>query len=219
MKIKICRNIFYFIANLSLPAYLLIGLIWLSPGYSMAYKPKEGFLHGSIGPYFHRTNFGKYDDTATSPWSLGLNLNVEGALSKRSALEVGLFFIDKTYIRKAPPWSTSKLLIQKAKRTYITTGYRYWWKAYFSTALNFFSSYSMGDPKDLEGTSTDLDLYPTSAEDPAEYGFDFSFRYERQVATDRHLFADLRYSLGLTPQKDESTDHFAFLFSYGWLIK
>lgn len=132
----------------------------------------------------------------------GLSLIAEAILGERSGVEMGFFYFTKNYLRT----SKDKYLIQKGKRVYITTGYRYWWASYFSTALNLYSSYTIGNTKDLFRSSGLPADFKTSAEKITNYGLDASLRYEYSFNKIHGLAMDTRYSYSVTAKDNEDSN-------------
>ena len=133
---SICQSLFVFtLLNLTLYAHS-----------AMAYKPEMGRVSASTGPFLFTSDVQNSNENFYPTPRLGYSLLAEAIIAKRSGIEVGLFYINKHYLRD----DGTNFLIQKTTRMYITTSYRYWLCDYFSSALGIFSSFTMGDPTTLE---------------------------------------------------------------------
>lgn len=175
-----------------------------------AYRPEAGKVMASLGPYIYKTDLQGYGFPKNSRWKPGFALIAEGNLDSTSALEIGLFYLNKQYFRRV----SDQIAIEETDRIYITTGYRYWWSPGLSTGLNFFSSYSMGDPRPVH-LSGDFSTAPqTSARDTTEYGVDLSVRFELDSFEKFGFFVDCRYSWSLTPKEGEESNHMALFLAY-----
>ncbi len=177
-------------------------LIFLIVPPCFAYQPKKGMISAATGPFLFTSSTksnspkGFYDKP-----KLGWGLVAEGILGEQSGLEIGLFYLDKLYLRHSD--DKSEYLLQKVKRMYITTGYRYWWSQYLSTGLNLYSSFSMGDARDLHrGNSLGKD-FKTTAEVVTEYGGDASVRFEFEIIKKHSLAIDLRYTHSFSAKDNE----------------
>ena len=101
----------------------------------------------------------------------------------------------------------------------VNMGYRRWLSPSFSSALAFYSSYSMGEPAILFNNISPGNEVGTSARDITEYGFDFSFRAELWTDKKMSVFLDTRYSLSMTSKSHESADHYGVLFGVSYLVQ
>lgn len=191
--------------------YFVLFLIFTSaPVTVYAYKAEKGRVSASTGPFVLYTDMqSKPKDFFDQP-RFGWSLIAEGIFAKNSGLEVGLFYMEKPYLRANGP----NVLIQQIKRMHITTGYRRWWSTYFSTAVGIFSAFSIGDPKDSSRDSGLPSDYATSAEVVTVYGLDTSFRFEIDFNKKDSLFIDTRYALHFKPESGERPNHLTFGIFY-----
>lgn len=170
---------------------------------SMAYKPEKGRVSASTGPFLFQSDVQREEENFYPKPRLGYSLMAEAIISKRAGVEIGLFYMNKHYLRN----DGTNFIIQKTTRMYITTSYRYWLSNYFSTALGIFSSFTMGDPTTLEKTPGLPDDFRTSAESVANYGLDLSLRFEYEFDKKNGLNFDIRYSYAWTEQDNELLNH------------
>lgn len=177
---------------------------------SYAYKPEKGRVSASTGPFVFYTDMqskpGDFFDRPRFGWSL----IAEGVFAKNSGLEVGLFYMEKPYLRK----DNSNVLVQQIKRMHITTGYRYWWSSYVSTAIGIFSAFSIGDWKDDHRDSGLPADFATSAEVVTVYGMDTSLRLEFDFSKKDGIVFDTRYALHFKPEDGERPNHLTFGIFY-----
>lgn len=187
---------------------LFIGI--LAPIDSYAYKADKGRITASTGPFVFYTDMqSKPTDFFDQP-RFGGGLIAEGTFAKNQALEIGLFYMEKPYLRA----EGSNILIQQIKRMHITTGYRYWWSPYFSTAAGIFSAFSIGDWKDVSRSSGLPVDYATSAQVVTVYGLDTSLRFEFDITKKDGIFFDTRYALHFKPEGGERPNHLTFGIFY-----
>ncbi len=170
---------------------------------TLAYVPEVGRVSASTGPFLFNSDSNTSNSNFYPNPRLGYSLIAEAIFAKNSGLEIGFFYLQKPYFRNDGP----NFLIQKTTRMYITTGYRYWWGPYFSTALGIFSSFTMGDAKNLDQSSALPADFKTSAETITNYGADVSFRFEYEIDQKNGLNLDMRYSYSWTKLSSEKADH------------
>jgi len=144
----------------------------------------------------------------------GVSLIAEGDVDENGGLEIGLSYLPQEYTL------IEKGLVHRemVKRIYMTMGYRHWFNPLYSVGLSFFSAYSMGEPK-IVHTDFATQRPASSAEDIAEYGFEFSVQREAfQVGRLSAIF-DMKYSLSLTSKKGEDSNFYGFLIGFKYLIQ
>ena len=169
---------------------------------SNAYKPKPGKVTTAAGPFVYVSDsLSNNGDVYTSP-KLGFALISEAVVAKNSAIEIGLFYLNKPYFRS----EGSEYILQKIQRMYITTGYRWWWSSKLSSGVNLFSAFSMGDVETLKTSPGIREEFKTSAEEITNYGLDLSIRYEHEFNPRDGIFIDLRYSYSLTAESGEQSN-------------
>jgi hypothetical protein len=106
-----------------------------------------------------------------------------------------------------------------SKRMYVILGYRHWWTSYLSSAGGFYSSYAMGDPR-VVSSEFPADQHPsTSASDPTDYGFDFSFQLEPIRWEHWSLVLDARYSRSVTHKPAEAADFYGAIVGIKFLAQ
>jgi hypothetical protein len=207
MKKKYMAFTFRYISNLIHLGHVIFLCCFFSitllPSQAQAYKPEIGRVSASTGPFVFDSDVKNNNNNFYPRPRIGYSLLVEAIFAKKSGIEVGLFYLNKPYLRD----DGTNFLIQKTTRMYITTSYRYWLCDYFSSAIGIFSSFTMGDPKTLEKSAGLPDDFKTSASSIANYGVDLSLRFEYEIDKKNGLNFDFRYSYSWTQEADELTNH------------
>lgn len=194
---------------------LLFIILTLLTAESFAYVPQEGNVTAMLGPFLYKTNFGHANVGSESQRRVGTGLVATGDLNRNGALEIGLFTLNKSYLKK----QSGKYIIQDAELLHITMGYRYYISERFSTSLTFFSAYALGTPLTIYSEFSPGENVDTSAKDTTEYGFDLAGQAELFNFSDRWGFMlEGRYSLSLTPKENERADHFGALLMLRYII-
>lgn len=179
---------------------------------AFAHTPAEGKVWGTVGPMAYRT--GSNSVLASEEPNVGGGVVAEGDVDQNGGVEIAMFYIDKLYLRRLE----SGLLAERIKRMYITTGYRHWFTPWISTALAFFSSYSMGDVRIIAGKEGPGPGDHTTARQITEYGADFSLEWEVWGDENTNFVIDGRYSKSMTAKRDERADLYGMLFGVTYLI-
>ena len=184
---------------------IVLSFVIFLPHKSYSYQPKEGKLSASFGPFIHHGDFRSRPEAFYDKSRLGWALVTEAVFAEDWALEVGLFYLKKPYLRE----TSERFLIEELDRLYITTGARRWWASFFSTGFNFFSSFSMGDPVVVASSGVIDDDFETLAtrDSAAVYGLDLSARFELDLSSRDGIFLDLRYSYSLSSQGRDEANH------------
>jgi len=182
-----------------------------------AYQPKKGRVSASAGPYIYHGDFRSRPESFYDKPDFGFALVAEAVISKKYALEVGLFSFDKVFLRE----EGSAYLVEEMKRLYITTGARRWFSRYYSIGLTFFSSFSMGDSRVVDRSGPgNPDLTTLATRNTASvYGFDISNRLEFKVSKKEEIFFDLRYSYDISGGTADQANHISFGILYSREIK
>lgn len=194
---------------------MLVVIFLMISSATFAYTPEEGNITANIGPYFYKTNFQELKTEAKSPYITGIGLIVNGDISDKGALEIGMFHMNKRYLRS----EGKKYISEQTQIIHITMGYKWWLSRYLSTSLALFSAYPMGNVKVLYsdfGTGTAV---PTSARDTTEYGFDLAVQSQIWKGNEFDAVAELRYSLSLTSRSHEQADHYGGFVGLRYLIQ
>lgn len=182
---------------------------------TFAYNPAPGNGYVSIGPLLSKTNFTHTQTGADSPYQPGIGIVGLGDISDYSALEVMMFYTQKYFFRE----HDSLVLSEKTELLQIAMGYRRYLLKNFSAALDFYSSYTMGEPHRVHSdfpVGTDID---TSARDTTEYGFDFSLQADLWREDKMAVILDGRYSLSVTNKNQEYGNSYLFFLAFQYLIK
>lgn len=178
------------------------------------YNPQEGNVTATLGPYFYKTNYSG-SKAGSNPLQGGVGLIGVGDLSSSGAVEVAFFHLNKLYFREGNDHGISKQL----ETFQVNLGYRFWISSRFSATVAFASTYGMSEPK------THYDGFPvgqslnTSADDIAEYGFDFSAQTELWQEKNWSLVLEGHYMLTTTSQRDESADHYGALLGLRYIVQ
>lgn len=183
----------------------LLQAVLIQPTF--AYTPKEGKVSTIIGPFTSKTNFQVADSVVKAPQMGGFGMIALGDTGDKGSLEIGLFHMHKTYLRK----TGDRALAESVETAHITMGYRWWWTEVFSGSVTFFSAYPMGDTEVIHRRVPANTPFDTSAADLTEYGLDFSIQTELGSWPRFALILDTRYSLSLTAKEHEYADHFGVM--------
>ncbi|MGE0633531.1 MAG: hypothetical protein AB7O96_14050 [Pseudobdellovibrionaceae bacterium] len=187
----------------------------LSSECIFAHQPKEGKVTSTIAPFIYKTDFDKSDAGATSPYLGGWGFIVEGDANKNGGLEIGLFHMNKLFIRE----EAKKYIAEKTQVVHVTMGYRWWMGRYWSFSPAFYSAYSMGDVQVVHNDFTSGKEIDTSARDFTEYGFDFSTQYEFSSQDPYFWVIDVRYSRSVTAKDHEFSNHYGILIGFKYLVQ
>ena len=190
-------------------------LLFVMNNPALAHVPEEGKVTAVVAPFFYKTFFEGTSTDVSSPLTAGTALIAEGDIDKHGGLEIGVFFIQKLYLRK----TDTEELAEKIKQVYITMGYRHWFNQKWSVAAAFFSTYVMGQRKIIHSTFLPPRNINTSASDTTEYGFDFSLQYEIWRHGDFSALIDTRYSYSITDKSNEFGDHYGFLIGLRYQVQ
>lgn len=182
---------------------------------TFAYSPQEGNITATIAPYFFKTNFKDAKTTEHSPLTTGIGLIVNGDISTKGALEIGLFHMNKRFLRS----EGQKDIIESSQVIHVTMGYKWWLSEYLSTSLTLFSAYPLGTKRILYSNFPKGSEIPTSARDTTEYGFDLALQSQITKGKDYDVVAELRYSLSATSRDHEESDHYGVLVGLRYLIQ
>lgn len=178
-----------------------------------AHEPVDGNVRAALGPFGYATH--EWHNNFESPFMGGAGLLVEGDLNKHGGLEVGLFYLNKVFsVMKDGLTNT-----ERAKRLYISMGYRHWWNKKYSWSAAFFSSYSMGDPETIRSDFPVGGAPKTSASDMTEYGFDVSLQHEPWSRGRWAAIVDVRYSYSVTPKGFEDSNHYGVLLALKYFVQ
>lgn len=192
-------------------------LILLSCLFSMAgwaHEPKEGKVLITVAPYFYQTHNAINSGLSTPPL-MGFGIIGEGDIDHHGGLEIALNYLQKIYSRRVGDLYN----IEKTKRVHITMGYRHWFNPKFSSALGFFSAYSIGEGAVVH-TDFPYESRPdSSANDVAEYGFDLSLLYEPWSKGPLAMIVDARYSYSVTNKVYEDGNHYGALVGFKYTVQ
>lgn len=171
-------------------------------------------MTATVAPYIYQTHNIRNSRLST-PVLLGGGLIVEGDISRNGGLESSVNYLQKIYSRRVD----DKYNVEKVKRMYVTVGYRYWFNPSISTALAFFSGYSMGEGSVIHTDFPYNSRPDSSADDIAEYGLDFSILYEPWTNGTLAIVLDGRYSYSLTDKSGEDGNHYGVLVGLKYIVQ
>lgn len=198
--------------KLILPLLILSLLIFAMRVW--AHQPKEGKVSATVAPYIYQ-NHNFSSSSLSAPIMLGGGLIVEGDVSSNGGIETSVNYLQKTYSRRVE----GKYNVEKVKRMYVTLGYRHWFNPSVSTALAFYSAYSMGESSVIRTDFPHDERPASSADDIAEYGLDFSVLYEPWTNGTFAVTVDGRYSYSLTDKADEDGNHYGLLIGFKYIVQ
>lgn len=194
---------------------ILAVIISLTTQSLFGYTLKEGNVTALVGPYIYKSNFATTETGGNSPYLGDVALVVQGDVSDHSALEIGLFHMNKIYLRE----SGAQSITEQTQLIHVTMGYRYFFNPYLSLAAAFYSAYSMADPQILHNDFAPGSELDTSARDKTEYGFDFSLQTELWSKENVAVIADTRYALSVTNKANEKGDHYGLFLAVKFLVQ
>lgn len=184
---------------------------------AFAYEPRNGNITATLGPIASQTNMLRKPAGANNPIMGGFGIVANGDLSHSNSLETAIFYTPRLYSRIRDDFE----IVEKIKRVHITLGHRWWFNRYLSASAGFFSSYAIGDPQPVftNKPQNPDDIVDTSADDLTEYGVDLAVQsdiwFDQKIA----VITEARYSVGLTPKSNESTDHYALMLGIRYLVQ
>lgn len=184
---------------------------------AQAYEPKTGNITATLGPIASQLNMNRKPKGTNNPIMGGFGIVANGDLSHSNSLETAIFYSPRLYYRTHDDFE----VIEKVKRVHITLGHRWYLNRYLSTSAGFFSSYAIGDsqPYFTNKPQDPNNIIDTSADDLTEYGVDLAVQsdiwFDKKIA----VVAEARYSVGLTPKSNESTDHYALMLGIRYLVQ
>lgn len=196
-------------------AKLLIFLILsLTSLRAHAHEPAEGKIWATVQSSTYRTipRHKLVDDQ--SPYLVGGGIVAEGDFDTNGGVEIAMLYLDKVYLRQRGQEYTS----EQIKRMYITTGYRHWFNRGISTALSFYSAYSMGDVKTRHAEAPSDEDLTTTASAITEYGMDLSLQWEFWGNDEMAAVLDGRYSYAITHKSREDADVYALALGFKYLV-
>jgi hypothetical protein len=188
-------------------------VIAVSAQSAWAHEPRDGDIHASLGQFNYMSH--SWHDQFVPPVMGGPVLSVEGDLSDHGGLEISMFYLQNNFSIS----DGGRVFTEGLKRIYISTGYRHWFSPILSGGLGFASSFAMGNPFVVHD---DFGLIPhrtTSARDINEYAFDFSVQYEPWRFGRFGVVFDGRYSLNITPKKNEIANHVGFIVALKYFVQ
>jgi hypothetical protein len=180
-----------------------------------AYNPEPGKVTAAFGPYLYKTNYGNAYSGLKSPWKGDLGLIVNGDVDKRGSLEVTLFHMNKLFIRD----QSGMTIAEEAQLLHVGMGYRYWISPYFSTALDLFSAYSLGEAKTIHNDFAPGPAPQTSAHNYTDYGLELSLQGDLWSSPLSSVIVDARYARSITSKSHEQADHYSLLIGFKYLVQ
>lgn len=182
---------------------------------TQAYTPEEGNVLAILGPYIHQNTYHSSRPDVEKSYLGGFALIAQGDTSHNGSLEISMIHTDKIFYRD----QGGSFLAEQSQYMHISMGYRYWMSPYFSTALAFYSAYSMGAAQTVTSTIRPGDGLTTSAQDTTEYGFDLSLQGEVWNKGRWAIVLDGRYSYSVTPKENEHANEYAMILGLRYFIQ
>lgn len=183
---------------------------------SFAYSPVPGNGYLSLGPLVSKTIFSNTNTGAKSPHQPGFGISGSGDISDYSALEIQMFYTQKYFFRE----HDGQVLSEKTELIQFSMGYRrYLLVDFLRIGLDFFSTYSIGDPQVIHNDFINGTEMTTSARDITEYGLDFILQTELWRQDKYAVILDSRYSLSFTNKNQEYGNSYMFFLALQYLIK
>ncbi len=187
-------------------------LCLLTGPIAFSHEPGAGEGRVTIGAMSNR--FVDSPAPVKTPTTFGAGITGELDTGGRGGIEVSMFYYDGQYaVSKADLW-----LVERSTHLYIPIGYRYWLSSKFSFAMSFYASFRIGQFEEIyrdPGITVDA---VTSAQDIAEYGFDFSISTDLYTGDKYTLVLDSRYLLPTTDKPDENSRAYVFLLGVKYRI-
>lgn len=184
-------TIFSLISYLSFPA--------------LAYQPSEGNVTAYAGFFGSQSNFSS--NQASNSQMGGAALVANGDLNDKGSLEIGLFYLNKLYLRE----QSGLQLIEQAGLVHVTMGYRRWLSDIFSASLSLSTMYPIGEVQVVHNDFPANSGVETSARDTADYGADLAFTADFFKHETWNLVSEARYSFLFTKRDGEKADHYGVL--------
>ena len=194
---------------------LVTSILTISTATVQARTRGDGNISVYGGPFAYKTNFSSAKYSGKVPDQAGLGLVVVGDIDESSGLEIGMFFLNKTYFRQ----DNNSFLVEETKLAHIAMGYRRQMTDLLSGSITFSSGYAMGDPTVIRNDFANGSGVDTSVRDTAEYGFDFSLQAEMFREANPSFVTDIRYYKSLTPKPSESADHYGVMFGLQYQLQ
>jgi len=178
-----------------------------------AHEPSAGRVAATLGPMLYKTYY-RPSSGMNDPWKVGLALIAEADVDYNGGIEIAMVYFDKSYLRR----ENGQFIIEKIKRTKVTTGYRHWFSPWISAGFSIFSSYSMGDARVIhDGTAEDRDP-KTSARKITENGADVSIQADLWTSGDYALSIDLRSEIPASAKPLEDAVLYGAILGLKYLI-
>jgi hypothetical protein len=194
--------------------FLILSML-VTPHAVLAYSPKEGNVSATLGWLVHRTNFQNSGTGASAPYQGDFALVVNGDITDRGQLEIGMYHLNKQYYRDL----SSVYVGEETELIEITMGYRQWFTSWLSLGVGFSSAYSMGYPRIIHNDFAPSPAIDTSARDTTEYGFHFSLQSDVYTLDRFTLALTGLYSLSVTGKPNEKADHYGAMIGLRYFIQ
>ncbi len=149
-----------------------------------------------------------------TPTFIGAGVIGELDFSDYSGIEIAIFYFESQFaVDHGGYW-----LVERAHRIYIPIGYRYWFSKYVSLATSFYATYRIGKWEDVYRSPGLTSEIVTSAQDIAEYGFDFSVQTDLFTNDKFALILDSRFLLPTTDKPDENSRAYMFFLGLKYRV-
>jgi hypothetical protein len=214
--IDIHRSGFRFPKSRSLMSALAVcTTLYLYMDSAAAHVPQDGAIHVVVGPLSYATH--EIGQGRMSEFVNGFGISAEADLDKNGGLEVSILYNPKVFRIE----TNGLVLEETSKRIHIVTGYRHWFSPWFSFGGGIFSSYSMGDTYIRRNDFSPGPSPSTRSRSPSNYGIDLSTQAEFWRSPNGKLgfVVDIRYSLALSKNENESSNHYGALIGAKYSIQ
>ena len=193
----------------------ILGLFFLIAGSAQAYVPVEGNVSAVLAPTVTWTDYQSGRPGVETSYFGAMSLIAQGDISHRGALEISMIHMHKVFFVDR----NGSFLGEQSEYIHISMGYRRWLTPYFSTALAFYSAYSMGEPQVVTSSLQPGSELTTSARDKTEYGFDLSLQGELYAKDRIAIVLDGRYSYSVTAKKHEHGNQYQAMLGLRYFIQ
>ena len=180
-----------------------------------AYNPEAGKVTVTLGPFLYKTDYSNPYSDVRSPWTGDIGLIANGDVNDTGSLEVTLFHMNKVYFRD----QSGMIIAEEAQLVHLAMGYRYWLSHYFSTALDLYSDYTLGDSKIVHSDFPDGMAPQTSAHNINSYGLELSLQGDLWSNDLYSVVLDGRYGHSITSKSHEHADQYMFLIGLKYLVQ
>lgn len=193
----------------------LVTLVLLLTRTASAYLPEAGKVTATLGPFVYKTNFTDTQYGVRAPFKGDVALIVNGDVNNHGSLEIGLFHLQKEYVRD----QSERYLAEEVQTMQVALGYRYWLGPRVSTAAALVSDYSLGEPKILHNDFPPDQNFQTSAHDIVKYALGISLQGDIWSERTYSILFDARYNYSFTEKSHERGDLYGVMIGVKFLVQ